>query len=526
MPTAGHPKIAPFWTVSLILSLFLHPHGRAELIEPDPTTSARQAGGTETLEGLRSRLSAHVTNARFAAAEWGIKVASVDTGKTIFEFNPQKLLSPASNSKLYTVALALDRLGTNYQIKTSLYAPERPNNSGEVTGDLVLYGRGDPCITARLHSNNIFVALAPLVSALTNAGVKRIRGDLVGDEGFFRGHPYGSGWAWDDAEAYYGAEISALTINDNTVKLKVSSPTTAEGACELSVEPASRSIALSNQVQIGVKGEKQNIDFFRPLEQNLVYVSGRMPRGSPPYSDDVPVHQPALFFVEWLREAMSRAGIAVEGKSRTRDWREQARQPVNYAQQVELGSAQSLPMAVIAREVMKPSQNLYTDLLLAQVGEKSRTTADPMSMTSERLGIRELNRFLLEAGVKAHDVLFEEGSGLSRNNLTTARATVQLLLHMSHHKGAAAYYEALPIAGVDGTLRNRMKNTPAAGNVRAKTGTLRWANSLSGYLTTAGGEKLAFSIMLNRYQNPDDRRSAREELDAIAVMLASFTGHD
>src|SRR5207302_11296965 len=150
----------------------------------------------------------------------------------------------------------------------------------------------------------------------------------------------------------------------------------------------------------------------------------------------------------------------------------------------------------IAREVMKPSQNLYTDLLLANVGERRRTGDAPAvsgRRTSEALGILELNAFLAEAGVKKGDVLFEEGSGLSRNNLTTPNATVALLEFMNRHKCAGAYLEALPIAGVDGTLRNRMKGTVAAGNVRAKTGTLRWANSLSGYATTASGQRLVFS---------------------------------
>jgi D-alanyl-D-alanine carboxypeptidase/D-alanyl-D-alanine-endopeptidase (penicillin-binding protein 4) len=178
----------------------------------------------------------------------------------------------------------------------------------------------------------------------------------------------------------------------------------------------------------------------------------------------------------------------------------------------------------IAREVMKPSQNLYTDLLLAHVGERARTSNVPVARPSEDLGIAELNRFLPEAGVHSGDVLFEEGSGLSRNNLTTANATIALLQFVNRQRYASAFFDSLPIAGVDGTLRNRMRGTPAAGNVRAKTGTLRWANSLSGFVTTAAGEHLVFSIMLNRYRSPEPNRPARPEIDAIAVLLASFTG--
>jgi len=174
--------------------------------------------------------------------------------------------------------------------------------------------------------------------------------------------------------------------------------------------------------------------------------------------------------------------------------------------------------------VLKPSQNLYTDLLLAHVGEAIGSPTNRTDETSEELGIRELYRFLAGAGIKEGDVFFEEGSGLSRDNLTTPNATVALLKYMSTRKYSEDYISALPIAGVDGTLRNRMKGTAAAGNVRAKTGSLRWTSSLSGYVTTAAGERLAFSLMVNRYQSSPSGGSARQDLDAIAALMAGFTG--
>jgi D-alanyl-D-alanine carboxypeptidase/D-alanyl-D-alanine-endopeptidase (penicillin-binding protein 4) len=143
-------------------------------------------------------------------------------------------------------------------------------------------------------------------------------------------------------------------------------------------------------------------------------------------------------------------------------------------------------------------------------------------ISSEDLGVRELDKFMKKIGVKSGDVEFEEGSGLSRNNLVTPNATITLLEHMSRHAESESYLRALPIAGVDGSLRNRMKKTRAEKNVHAKTGTLRWANALSGYVTTAAGERLAFCLMLNRYQAPDAEYAAKNELDKIAVMLAEF----
>ncbi len=474
-----------------------------------------------TLAELRERLAAHVGQSKYDAALWGAKIVSLDTGVTLFEQNPQKLFSPASNSKLYTVALALDRLGADYRIKTSLYAKARPSAAGLLEGDLIVYGRGDPTINARLHGGDIYQALEPLVSALTNAGVKSIAGDLVGDESYFHGPPFGSGWAWDDLEYYYGAEISALTINDNTLLATVKPGPRVDAPCQVALRPATGWLAFINRTQTAEKGATRELHFYHPLGQNVITVSGQMPVDDAGYTSEVTLHNPAGLFVSLFREALARQGIKVAGKVRSVNWMDRQAEPLDLDKLVELGAVESLPMRDLAREVEKPSQNLYTNLLLAHVGEKFQSADSSADETSEKLGIRELNKFLAEAGLKRGEVVFEEGSGLSRNNLTTPNATVTLLRYMSRHKCAQVYLEALPIAGVDGTLRNRMKDTPAAGNVRAKTGTLRWANSLSGHVTTAAGEHLIFSLMVNRYY---ESRPARGDLDTIGALLASFTG--
>ena len=474
-----------------------------------------------TLAELQERLQEHVSQPKYGAALWGVKIVSLDSGKTLFEHNPQKLCSPASNCKLYTVALALDRLGADYRIKTSLYAKAKPNKSGKLSGDLIVYGRGDPTINARLHGNDILNALEPLVVALTNAGVKRIAGDLVADESYFRGPPFGSGWMWDDLEYYYGAEISALTINDNTLQALVKPGPRGGAPCQIALSPATAWLTFSNRTETAEKGAKRAIHFYRPLEDNVIYVSGRMPIDDAGCTNEVTLHNPAGLFGSFFKQALARHGVKVSGKLRTVNWLDRQANPVNYGNLVELGSMESLPMRDLAREVQKPSQNLYTDLLLAHVGEKARAADSKPDETSEDLGVRELNKFLAEVGLQKGETFFEEGSGLSRDNLATPNATVALLQFMNRHKCADVYVAALPIAGVDGTLKSRMKGTPAAGNVRAKTGTLHWANTISGFVTTAGGEHLVFSLMLNRYY---ELRPARGDLDTIVVMLAGFTG--
>ncbi len=475
---------------------------------------------THNLKELRERLAAQVSDAKFEGAIWGIQVISLDTQTVVFEHQSRKLLSPASNSKLYTIALGLDRLGADYRIRTSIYAQNKPDRRGKISGDLVVYGRGDPTFNARLHGS-LEQAFEPLAKSLAAAGVKRITGRLLGDTTYFRGPPYGSGWTWDDPQEYYGAEISALSVNDNSVDVEIRPGAALGKPCVVTLNPPTRMMVISNQTSTVGSGVARNLKLYRVPGSNRVFISGEMPFGDPGYKSELTISNPAELFVELLGKALARQGIKVGGAVATRDWLAGPATDYSGAGWVEIAGVESPPMVDLAREVQKPSQNLYTDLLLAHIGERNRAEQPG---TSEELGIRDLNSFLRQAGVPPGDVQFEEGSGLSRNNLTTARATVQLLAYMSRHPCSEAYISALPIAGVDGTLRNRFKNTVAAGNLRAKTGTLRWANSLSGYVKTLAGERLAFALMLNRYVSPDSQSTARAELDRMALLLASYSG--
>ena len=478
----------------------------------------------DTLETLQKKIGEAINHPRYVSAFWGVKIASLDSGKVLFEQNAEKLFTPASNSKLYTMALALDRLGADYRIKTSLYAQARPDAQGMLKGDLVVYGRGDPTISSEYSGTNLLKALEPLVAALTNAGVKQISGDLIGDDSYFRGPPFGSGWDWGDFEAYYGAELSALTFDGNVVQLLVKPGATVGATAKLNFYPPTTYIAVSNRTVTSAKGTNRKINLYRPVSENMVYVSGTIPIDDPGSSEDVTMHNPAGLFVALFKDALARHGITVSGQVRTINWKDREVMPLDLKQWIELGSVQSHPMRDIIRSVQKPSQNLYTDMMLGHVGISLGSARETgLGLTAEEMGIRELNKFLTEAGIKKGDTLFEEGSGLSRDNLTTPNATVALLTYMSHHKDFKVYYDALPIAGVDGTMRRRLKNTLAAGNVHAKTGTLRWANSMSGYMTNAVGEHLVFSMMLNRFRSTDPERAKTADMDAIAELLANFT---
>jgi D-alanyl-D-alanine carboxypeptidase/D-alanyl-D-alanine-endopeptidase (penicillin-binding protein 4) len=500
----------------------------------NPTPSPQQPA--ETAEGLRSRIGAHIAQPRYGPAAWGIKVVSLDTGKTVFEQNAGKYFSPASNAKLYTSALALDHLGRDYRIKTSLYAASRPTAEGALKGDLIIYGRGDPTIAASLNGGDYYKSLEPLAEQLALAGVRRIEGDLIGDESYFKGPPLGSGWEWEDLQWYYGAEVSALTINDNALDLKVVPADRAGIPCRVSTGPPTSFVTIINRTQTAAKGTEPHVVVYRPVGENIIYVSGRLPLGDKGYNGAVAVHNPAGLFVAMFKDALARRGISITGRARTVDWKYREVSPLDLTKLVELGSIQSLPVKDILRETMKPSQNLYAQLLLLQVGavgcqvsgagcQGAEAAAGPqLEQTTEQTGIEAMNRFLREIGVRPGDVILEEGAGLSRKDLITPAATVELLKFMSRHQYGEIYRDSLPVAGVDGTLRNRMKSAPAAGNVRAKTGSLSYVHTLSGYVTTLVGERLAFSVMLNNYYSADKTVSPRDDIDSIVVMLAGFNG--
>jgi serine-type D-Ala-D-Ala carboxypeptidase/endopeptidase (penicillin-binding protein 4) len=439
---------------------------------------------------------------------------------------------PASNMKLYTVAAAFDRLTPNYHFITSVYAREKPDD-GKIKGDLTVYGRGDPSIAARFNGGDYFKGINDLADRIVAAGVKHIKGDLVGDESYFNGAPLGSGWEWDDLIWSYGASVSALNINDNAVDLTVK-PGDKVGVPVIitSGPPSSAFMTILNRATTSARGSKSGLNIYRGFGANTLELTGSLPLGDAGFIGGVAIPDPALAFVTMLGDALTKRGVKIDGRVRTVNARSgsgiapnpaapptQSIGPSSSLPAVEIASLQSPAFSLIAAHTLKSSQNQYTEMILRTLGKMNRTDANK---SNEESGLDVLRKFLREAGVADSDLVLSDGSGLSRNDMITANATVQLLTFMSRHRYFAQFREALPIAGVDGTLRTRMKGTPAEGNVRAKTGSLSSVASLSGYVTTAGGEHLVFSMMLNNY--PDAGAVRRESIDAIAVLLASFAG--
>ena len=494
-------------------------------------------GQAKTLAELQTRITEILAKPDLSPAIVGIKVVSLDTGRVLFEENSSKLLRPASNMKLYTVAAALDRLSPDYRFVTSVYTATRPDSSGVVRGNLTIYGRGDPSLAARFNNGDYFKSIDELATRIAAAGVKRVEGDLVGDESYFTGPKYGAGWEWEDLTWYYGAEITPLTINDNSLDLFVKPGPAVGQPALVTTGPPDPLLTITNKVITSAKGVRREISIHRGLGEHSLTITGAIPIDDKGYTGAIGISHPAMLFVYLLRNSLAQKGVIVTGKSRTNAEASPAPSiagtpsaPVIYVAPVqnEIATLQSPPFSLIAQQTLKPSQNLYTELILRTLGKVSppppATTTMPsvLVQTSADLGLEAVKSFLKTAGLRPEALVLDDGSGLSRNDMITAEASVQLLTFMSKHRYAAVFRDALPIAGIDGTLRNRMRGTPAENNLRAKTGSLSSAASLGGYLTTAAGEKLVFSIMVNNYPRDFDPRTSC--IDPIAVLLASYAG--
>jgi D-alanyl-D-alanine carboxypeptidase/D-alanyl-D-alanine-endopeptidase (penicillin-binding protein 4) len=538
------------------------PPQAAPTAQPTPQ-AVPAAPAPRTLDALRARIAEVLARPELAPARFVIKVASLDTGAVLFEEDAGKLMMPASNMKLYTIAAALDRLGPDFRFATSVYADARPDEKGRIKGDLIVYGRGDPSFATRFAGDgDYFKGIDELAARVVAAGVKRVDGNLVGDESYFTGPALGYGWEWDDLQWYYGAPISALTINDNCVDIFVKPggregaagvvtagpaflgfPTVFGGAVDDAVVGRTDSpLAVVNRTVTAARGTKREITIGRPLGQNYVEVGGTIPLGDAGWTDSITTARPALMFASMLRAALERQGVQIKGRTQTIDARQRdlMKQPFDAARLVEIARRESPPFSEVAAQTLKPSQNLYTELILRTLGKRSppppppptgaaQTSASPQPQptpdrrTSAQLGSAVVQQFLREAGVEGVEHLsLMDGSGLARQDLISADATVALLTYMSRHRHAQVFRDALPVAGVDGTLRGRFKSPPAAGNLRAKTGTLSNVSSLSGYVTSAAGERLVFSMMVNHYT--DERVPRTNLMDQIAVLLASFEG--
>jgi D-alanyl-D-alanine carboxypeptidase/D-alanyl-D-alanine-endopeptidase (penicillin-binding protein 4) len=427
--------------------------------------------------------------------EWGLLIEDAETGETLYGLNAAKYFVPASNMKLFTTALALDKLGKDFRFRTTLESYGVVTAEGELTADLVLVGRGDPNLSNRKFPFNLKEefdglperALAELADKLVARGVKTVSGDVIGDDSYFARERYPNGWEIDDMVWEYGAAISALIVNDNTVVVTLTPGQPGEPA-QMAMVPRTVDFVVDNRVTTTAVSVKADLTLTREPGAHLVVVSGTLPEKSTPRKLVMAIEEPAVHAASLLKALLEERGVKVDGGVRARH---EAAGPIAGMEPTVLAEHLSVSLGDSVKLVNKISQNLHTESLLRAAKRQDGPWSSPEDL--EKFAAA----FYVKVGIAPDDVMQTDGSGLSRHDLVTPRALVTMLRWSQTQPWFEDYYASLPVAGVDGTLEDRMKNTPAAGRVHAKTGSVEHVRTMSGFADTAGGRRLVFSFLSN-----------------------------
>jgi len=466
----------------------------------------------------------------------GVLIVDAATGRTLYELNADRYFTPASNTKLFTTALAMSTLGPEYRFRTTIETHGTLDSAGRLRGDLTLVGRGDPDFSNRripYDAKNPIDGpsdkpLAELVDAIVAKGVKEIDGDIVADDSYFPYAPFPEGWAVGDMPFDYGAAIGAICFDDNGLDVKVTPADHVGADAWVVVEPWPGYNVYTYSITTGPADSQSNFDTVETAGPKPFLVRGSIPLGHAPIDLGMAMPRPANYTAHVLKLMLLARGIRITGHARalhapppsegmTFDPPQGlAQRPAPQPNTLVLAEHQSPPLIEIVHVLNKVSQNLHAEILLRAVA-KEKTGEGSLAA-----GLEIERQFLTSIGIAPTDVLVNDGSGLSRQNLVTPRAVVSLLQYDSRQSWGDAYLSTLPVAGVDGTLDNRMKGTPAEGRVQAKTGSVEHTQAMSGVATTLHGEHLIFSMFDNH--NGGKGRDAARVLDAIAQAMVEDLG--
>ncbi len=470
------------------------------LLQACSTVSTTRRASPGALTGraeLQSRIDSILDDTVFVPSLIGVKIISLDDGKVLYTRNSNKLFHPASNMKLLTTSTAVSTLDKDFRFTTRI-SSDREAGDGVLSGNLYVKGCGDPLMnTADLDS---------MAASVKRLGIHAITGDLVGNVTYFDDIPWGAGWMWDDEPEAYAAFITPLMVNENAVHLTVR-PGKANGdSLNFSVEPQTQYVPVVN---LGVTSSDTTLPALSPTRRKndtTIIIRGRMKPGDPEQQFDLSVWKPEMYFLNLLRTALNRNGVELDGGIRFDT-------AIGKFRIAEL----SHPVDSVVHRINKTSDNLAAENLLKTLSAEKHGTPG-----SAAAGLDIVKEYLSRIGIDTTKMNLADGSGESFYDLVSPDIIVQILRsEYGEPSTFKRFYESLPVGGVDGTLKNRMRNTRAQGNVHAKTGSISGVSTLSGYVRTADGRMLAFSFMANHF--PGMITSLRNAQDRVMELLANFS---
>ena len=463
---------------------------------------------------------------KWATAQWGVLVVDPRTGDTLYSRNAGKLFLPASNQKIITGAVALARLGVDYRWRTVVAAEGIAGaraDHGTLRGDLYVAGTGDPTVSDAMQRGDAMAPLRLLADSVWARGVRRIEGDVVAwEDPRSPDGPWKFGWEWDDFDTPSGAGVTELLFNEGVARLAVYGGAQRGAPARVVVRPTPGALPLDAPAFLGVRTVAAGDSAAPRVTAAWDYDARRYRlRGTVAVGDstvfELGIHDPRRAYAGALKDALRARGIVVNDPT-GRDYAPvhgPGVRPPGPPHLDTLAVLTSAPLRDVLPAVEKPSQNQIAEALFLTLGREG--TGVGSGDSARRVVGAQLRAWGVEP---ERDAVVRDGSGLSRHDYVTPAALVRVLDAARRLPDFQAFYDALPVAGVDGTLRTRLRGTVAAGRVHAKTGSVDRARSLSGYATTADDGLLIFSLLCNNYTVPTAEVTRVQ--DAVVARMAAL----
>ncbi|WP_185958269.1 D-alanyl-D-alanine carboxypeptidase/D-alanyl-D-alanine endopeptidase [Fodinibius sediminis] len=432
-----------------------------------------------------------IENSRAFDAFWSVIVRD-STGKILEGYNYNKIVRPASNFKLLSSAMVLNELGPDYRYSTKLYGLGR--QEGDTwEGDIIVRGSGDPSISGKFYNEDRFYVFEKFYQALDSLGIRKIRGSLVGNDSYFDQQTYPEGWSWEDLTFYYGVEINALSFNENAVDLRVYARNDIGEKPDIEWFPFDTDyVDFVNEQVITPSYSEYDESYQRIMGTNTILLESTLPRNYIEKESLSILDAPRFFidtFEKYLEQGKITFSMPMMVESHNRSW-EGSRYTV-------LAEHQSVPLGKLLQEMNKESNNFYAEMLLKTAAAEHYNTQG-----STELGLSLIETFAMDMGIDVEDLEMNDGSGLASSTLITTEGLSKLLVEMRNNSHFAVYKQSLAVAGRDGTLEYRFKNSPVEGKLYGKTGYISGVRALSGYLESASGQPLIVSVVTNNYTEP------------------------
>lgn len=477
-------------------------NSQVEITSPNVNLAAPLVVSTKAEDvAMCNEINESIEKSQFSNARWGVFAVSLKDGRVVCSRDGRKLFNPASIQKTLTAVVALDKLGADFRWKTSVFAENQIDASGNLSGNLILYGQGAPDFNSAAMDN--------LISQLQAKGLKKVSGKIIGDESFFRGDTIGDGWTWNELQWYYGAEASALSFNDNQAFINIENgePKTSTDYIKVRMGKPPEEANANSASNVEASGIK------RGLSDNEFYVWGKAKN----FGARVAVHDPAQMAAKAFKDALVKKGIFVDGEVESRDWTSDEQTDITKLN--ELAAIESQTLGEIVKKMNKHSVNLYAELILRTLGKKFGAEVPgeiqrPQGIRGDDVaGALIMKNWLSQKNVAIDELQIYDGSGLSRLDFVTPESFGRAFIFAAQSNYGSVFADSLPISATDGTLGGRMGK--AKGKVIAKTGTITYVNSLAGY-AAGKGETFAFSIIVNN----ETRKGVVGAIDKVAMILA------